>query len=44
MGSIRNEGKWVLDAGCGMGRFAEIALKIGAQVVALDYSNAVDAL
>ena len=37
------KGKWVLDAGCGMGRFAEIALKSGAQVVALDYSNAVDA-
>jgi SAM-dependent methyltransferase len=36
-------GKWVLDAGCGAGRFAEIALLAGAQVVALDYSSAVDA-
>lgn len=34
---------WVLDAGCGSGRFAEIALSTGAQVVALDYSSAVDA-
>jgi SAM-dependent methyltransferase len=36
-------GKWVLDAGCGSGRFAEIALRAGANVVALDYSSAVDA-
>lgn len=36
-------GKWVLDCGCGSGRFAEIALEAGAFVVALDYSNAVDA-
>lgn len=36
-------GKWVLDAGCGAGRFAEVALSSGATVVALDYSNAVDA-
>jgi len=36
-------GQWVLDAGCGAGRFAEIALQAGAKVVALDYSNAVDA-
>lgn len=36
-------GKWVLDAGCGAGRFAEIALEAGANVVALDYSSAVDA-
>lgn len=36
-------GKWVLDVGCGAGRFAEIASSTGAQVVALDYSNAVDA-
>lgn len=38
---LRN--KWVLDAGCGAGRFAEIALDAGANVVALDYSSAVDA-
>jgi SAM-dependent methyltransferase len=36
-------GHWVLDAGCGAGRFAEIALQAGAKLVALDYSNAVDA-
>lgn len=36
-------GKWVLDAGCGAGRFAEVALQAGAKVIALDYSSAVDA-
>ena len=36
-------GKWVLDVGCGAGRFAEIALSSGAHVVALDYSSAADA-
>ena len=36
-------GSWVLDAGCGAGRFAEIALSSGANVVALDYSSAVNA-
>lgn len=36
-------GQWVLDAGCGAGRFAEVALLAGAKVVALDYSTAVDA-
>ena len=35
--------KWILDCGCGAGRFAEIALEAGANVVALDYSSAVDA-
>jgi 2-polyprenyl-3-methyl-5-hydroxy-6-metoxy-1,4-benzoquinol methylase len=35
-------GQLVLDAGCGAGRFAEVALAAGAEVVALDYSNAVD--
>jgi len=35
--------KWVLDVGCGAGRFAEIALQAGANVVAIDYSSAVDA-
>ena len=35
--------KWVLDVGCGAGRFAEVALNAGAKVVALDYSSAVDA-
>jgi len=37
------EGKWVLDGGCGAGRFAEIAASLGANVIALDYSSAVDA-
>ena len=35
--------QWVLDVGCGAGRFAEVALKAGAKLVALDYSSAVDA-
>ncbi len=34
--------KWILDVGCGAGRFAEVALQAGAKVVALDYSGAVD--
>ena len=36
-------GQWILDVGCGSGRFAEVALEAGARVVALDYSSAVDA-
>lgn len=36
-------GQWVLDVGCGSGRFAEVALAAGAHVAALDYSSAVDA-
>lgn len=36
-------GALVLDAGCGAGRFAEVALAMGARVIAIDYSNAVDA-
>ena len=36
-------GQWVLDAGCGAGRFAGVALQAGAKVIALDYSSAVDA-
>jgi SAM-dependent methyltransferase len=36
-------GKWVLDIGCGAGRFLEIASRSSAQVVGLDLSNAVDA-
>ncbi len=35
--------KWVLDAGCGAGRFAEIAAGYGARFVGLDMSSAVDA-
>lgn len=34
--------KWVLDAGCGMGRFSEVAVKEGANLVAVDLSFAVD--
>lgn len=37
------KGARILDVGCGAGRFAEIALNAGAEVVALDYSSAVDA-
>jgi len=37
------QGAIVLDAGCGSGRFAEIALDCGATVIAMDYSSAVDA-
>ncbi|MES2353812.1 MAG: methyltransferase domain-containing protein [Pseudomonadota bacterium] len=37
------KGKRVLDVGCGSGRFAEVALQAGADVVAIDYSSAVDA-
>jgi len=37
------EGRLVLDVGCGAGRYAEIALSMGAKVVAVDYSSAVDA-
>jgi len=33
----------VLDIGCGAGRFAEVALGLGAEVFAVDYSTAVDA-
>jgi 2-polyprenyl-3-methyl-5-hydroxy-6-metoxy-1,4-benzoquinol methylase len=33
----------LLDVGCGAGRFAEVALALGAEVTALDYSTAVDA-
>lgn len=36
-------GKLVLDAGCGAGRFAEVALSLGARVVAIDFSGAIDA-
>lgn len=37
------KGKRVLDAGCGAGRFAEVAAARGAELVAIDYSSAIDA-
>lgn len=37
------EGKLILDAGCGAGRFADVAAGFGARVVAVDISTAVDA-
>jgi ubiquinone/menaquinone biosynthesis C-methylase UbiE len=36
-------GKTVLDMGCGPGRFSDVAASMGASVVALDYSTAIDA-
>ena len=36
-------GRRILDVGCGSGRFAEIAVSLGAEVVAVDLSSAVDA-
>lgn len=36
-------GKLVLDIGCGPGRFADVAIQMGASVIALDYSSAIDA-
>lgn len=37
------DGKWILDAGCGAGRFLDVASKEGCEVVGLDITNAVDA-
>ena len=36
-------GKLVLDAGCGMGRFSEVVLNHGGRVIAVDLSRAIDA-
>lgn len=36
-------GKLILDAGCGAGRFADVAASHGARVVACDLSDAIDA-
>jgi SAM-dependent methyltransferase len=37
------EGQAILEAGCGMGRFAQIALETGAELFSFDLSNAVEA-
>jgi len=37
------EGQLILEVGCGMGRFTQIALDTGAEVVSFDLSNAVEA-
>jgi ubiquinone/menaquinone biosynthesis C-methylase UbiE/uncharacterized protein YbaR (Trm112 family) len=37
------EGKLVLDVGCGMGRFSDVASRWGATVVGIDLTSAVDA-
>lgn len=37
------QGKLVLDAGCGMGRFAEVVHRYGATYVGMDFSYAIDA-
>ncbi len=36
-------GKWVLDVGCGAGRFIDAASKSGGEIVGVDISSAVDA-
>jgi ubiquinone/menaquinone biosynthesis C-methylase UbiE/uncharacterized protein YbaR (Trm112 family) len=37
------KGRWVLDSGCGAGRFLDVAADSEAQVVGLDISSAIDA-
>jgi SAM-dependent methyltransferase/uncharacterized protein YbaR (Trm112 family) len=37
------KGKWILDAGCGAGRFLDVASTSEAEVVGIDISNAIDA-
>ena len=36
-------GRWVLDAGCGAGRFLDVASRSAAEVVGIDLSSAIDA-
>ncbi|MCO6509868.1 MAG: methyltransferase domain-containing protein [Aridibacter famidurans] len=36
-------GKWILDAGCGAGRFLDAVAQSGGNIVGLDLSNSVDA-
>ncbi len=35
-------GKWILDAGCGAGRFLDVISQAGGEAVGIDISNAVD--
>src|SRR5262245_60767158 len=37
------KGKLILDAGCGAGRFTDVAAQLGARIVACDLSSAIDA-
>ncbi|MBV9469466.1 MAG: methyltransferase domain-containing protein [Abitibacteriaceae bacterium] len=37
------QGKWILDAGCGAGRFLDVVSQTDCDVVGIDLSNAVDA-
>lgn len=36
-------GKWVLDAGCGAGRFLDVASRTEGEIVGIDISSAIDA-
>lgn len=38
----RMTGQLIMEAGCGAGRFTQVALETGAQVFSFDYSSAVD--
>ncbi|OIO05300.1 MAG: hypothetical protein AUJ52_13905 [Elusimicrobia bacterium CG1_02_63_36] len=38
------EGRLILDAGCGMGRYTHVALSLGAEVVSLDLSDSLTRL
>jgi SAM-dependent methyltransferase len=40
---LRLDGQVILEAGCGMGRFTQIALETGAEVFSFDLSTAVEA-
>ena len=37
------KGKWILDAGCGAGRFLDVASTTEAEIIGVDISNAIDA-
>lgn len=37
------KGKWILDAGCGAGRFLDVISKAGCEAVGLDISSAIEA-